>query len=57
VVVVLKEGSTIEEQRLLWAELSNQRPMQEMDAWRFCPLFDVQEDALDYQRRMRDEWE
>jgi hypothetical protein len=57
VVVILKEGSTEEQQRLLWDELSKQRGNQGMDAWRFCRIFEVQEDALDYQRRIRDEWE
>jgi hypothetical protein len=56
-VTVLKQGSTKENIRLLLKSLDEKRNIRGLDAYKYCGIIDLIEDALVIQKRMRNEWE
>ena len=56
-VTVLKQGSTKENIRLVLKRLDERQNTRGLDAYKYCGMVDLIEDALIIQKRMRYEWD
>ncbi len=57
-VTTIKKGASKKEIQNLFKELENRKKSNKgFDAYKFCGAVKFEEDALEIQKKMRDEWE
>lgn len=55
-VTIIKQGSTKELIQELWINLFKERKRKGVDANKYCGILKLEEDPLEIQKRLRDEW-
>ena len=56
-IAVLKRGAAKTQVNSLWEKLLSRRAKEGIDAYKYCGVIQLKEDALDIQKKLRDEWE
>jgi hypothetical protein len=57
-VTTIKRGASIEEIRSLFLKMEEKKNLKKgFDAYKFCGTVRFNEDALEIQKQMRDEWQ
>lgn len=55
-VTVLKKGSSRSRIKELLEKIGRKKPAKGIDAQKYCGIINFPEDAMAFQKRMRDEW-
>ena len=55
-VVILKKGTTKKSMERLLTRLRQKKRTKGIDAYKYCGVLTLRDDALNIQKKMRDEW-
>ncbi len=56
-VITLKKGSNRSRISKLLEKIRQTKPLRGIDAYKYCGLINLEEDPIEIQRKMRDEWD
>ena len=56
-VTVLKKGTSKTRIEKILDKIRHNKPAKGIDAYKYCGIIKFPEDPLEFQKRMRDEWE
>ena len=55
-VLIIKKGASEESIKKIVAKLKNRKSKKGFPSHKYCGILKIKEDALDIQKRLRDEW-
>jgi len=55
-VMTLKQGATKKRIRIILEDLAKEINLKGVDVYKYCGKISLKEDALEIQKRLRDEW-